>query len=86
MNTLLDEPVMQRDETYYMDHDLLGKPNVNGALFLDSGISLKTRPYSLVIYGHNMKTGAMFGCLRNYENLAFYPEALPPRKAVHGRS
>ncbi len=72
MNTLLDEPVMQRDETYYMDHDILGKPNVNGALFLDSGISLKTRPYSLVIYGHNMKTGAMFGCLRNYENLAFY--------------
>lgn len=72
MTTLLDEPVMQRDETYYMDHDLLGKPNVNGALFLDSGISLKTRPYSLVIYGHNMKTGAMFGCLRNYENLAFY--------------
>ena len=72
MNTLLDEPVMQRDETYYMDHDILGKPNVNGALFLDSGISLKTRPYSLVIYGHNMKTGTMFGCLRNYENLAFY--------------
>ena len=72
MSTLLDEPVMQRDETYYMDHDILGKPNVNGALFLDSGISLKTRPYSLVIYGHNMKTGAMFGCLRNYENLAFY--------------
>ena len=72
MNTLLDEPVTQRDETYYMDHDILGKPNVNGALFLDSGISLKTRPYSLVIYGHNMKTGAMFGCLRNYENLAFY--------------
>ena len=72
MNTLLDEPVMQRDETYYMDHDVLGKPNVNGALFLDSDISLKTRPYSLVIYGHNMKTGAMFGCLRNYENISFY--------------
>ena len=69
---LLDEPVVQRDAVYYMDHDALGKKNVNGAVFLDSGVSLKTRPYALFLYGHNMKTGAMFGCLRNYENLSFY--------------
>lgn len=69
---LLDEPVVQRDAVYYMDHDALGKKNVNGAVFLDSGVSLKTRPYALLLYGHNMKTGAMFGCLRNYENLSFY--------------
>lgn len=69
---LLDEAVTQRDETFYMDHDALGKKNVNGAIFLDSGISLKTRPYTLILYGHNMKTGAMFGCLRNYEKAAFY--------------
>ena len=72
VNTLLDEPVVQRDEVFYMDHDALGKKNVNGAIFLDSGISLKTRPYSLVLYGHNMKTGAMFGSLRNFENISFY--------------
>lgn len=69
---LLDEAVVQRDEVFYMDHDALGKKNVNGAIFLDSGISLKTRPYSLVLYGHNMKTGAMFGSLRNFENTSFY--------------
>ena len=72
VNTLLDEAVVQRDEVFYMDHDSLGKPNVNGAVFLDSSISLKTRPYSLVLYGHNMKTGAMFGSLRNFENIGFY--------------
>ena len=35
---LLDEPVVQRDETFYMNHDALGGKNVNGAIFLDSGI------------------------------------------------
>lgn len=69
---LMDETVVQRDEAYYMDHDALGRKNVNGAIFLDSGISLRTRPYSLILYGHNMKTGAMFGSLRNYENVSFY--------------
>ncbi len=69
---LLDEAVTQRDEVYYMNHDALGKSNANGAIFLDSGISLKTRPYSLVLYGHNMKSGAMFGSLRHYETAAFY--------------
>jgi len=69
---MLDEAVMQRDNVFYMDHDALGNQNVNGALFLDSGISLKERPYTYIIYGHNMKSGAMFGSLRNYENSTFY--------------
>ena len=55
-----------------MDHDALGEKNVNGAIFLDAAVTLKSRPYSLVLYGHNMKTGAMFGNLRNYENASFY--------------
>ena len=69
---MLDEAVVQRDNIYYLDHDALGKKNVNGALFLDSGINMKTRPYTYIIYGHNMKSGAMFGNLRNYENSTFY--------------
>ena len=48
--------------------------NENGAIFLDENCNLNTRPYTLMIYGHNMKSGAMFGCLRNYENLSFYKE------------
>ena len=72
LGTLLDEGVTQRNETYYLTHDALGKKNVNDAIFLDSSVSLKTRPYAYILYGHNMKTGAMFGCLRNYENIGFY--------------
>ena len=69
---LLEEAVVQRDEAYYMDHDALGQRNVNGAIFLDSSISLKSRPYTLILYGHNMKTGAMFGSLRSFENASYY--------------
>ncbi len=69
---MLDEAVLRRDNEYYMTHDARGDKNVNGALFLDASISLNTRPHTLLIYGHNMKSGAMFGCLRNYENISFY--------------
>ena len=69
---LLSEAVVQRDNTYYLRRDYRGYHNTNGAIFLDEDCSLSTRPYTLILYGHNMKTGAMFGALRNYENLSFY--------------
>ena len=68
----LDEPVALRDNDFYLDHDANGEPNINGAIFLDAAIGLDSRPYTYLLYGHNMKTGAMFGSLRNYENSAFY--------------
>ncbi|MGN0779835.1 MAG: class B sortase [Aristaeellaceae bacterium] len=72
IDNLLDEAVVQRDNSYYLRRDYLGYHNVNGAIFLEETIDLHTRPYTLTLYGHNMKTGTMFGCLRNYENLNFY--------------
>jgi len=71
---MLDETVVQRDNIFYLDHDPKGKTNANGALFLDAAVSMKTRPYTLLIYGHNMRSGAMFGSLRRYENVAYYRE------------
>ncbi len=68
----LDEAVVQRDNVFYLNHDSAGKSNSNGAIFLDAMVSLKNRPYTYVLYGHNMKSGAKFGFLRNYENPAYY--------------
>ena len=45
---------------------------MSGTIFLDAIVSLETRPYALILYGHNMKTGARFGSLRNFENRSFY--------------
>lgn len=67
-----DEPVVQRDNEFYLDHDAGGRKNINGALFLDAIVDLKTRPYSLIIYGHNMRSGAKFGNLYRYEEPSFF--------------
>ena len=67
-----DEAVTQRDNEFYMDHDASGKKNVSGALFLDENISLRMRPYALILYGHNMRDESRFGWLRKYENPDFY--------------
>ena len=72
LDRLIDEPVVQRDNTFYLDHDVNGDHNVNGAIFMEMGINLKKQPHSYLLYGHNMKTGAMFGSLRNFENPAYY--------------
>lgn len=68
----LDEPVAQKDNTFFLNHDAMGKRNSNGAIFMDQGINLMTRPYTILLYGHNMKTGAMFGSLRKYEKFSYY--------------
>ena len=69
---MLDEAVVQRDNVFFLDHDARGRSNINGALFLDAAISLDTRPYTLLIYGHNMRSGDKFGSLRKFENEGFY--------------
>ena len=69
---VVDEPVVQRDNQYYLRRDYKGYHNNNGAIFLDESADLRTRPYTLMLYGHNMKTGLMFGKLRNYEDPGYY--------------
>lgn len=69
---LLDEAVVQKDNSYYLRRDYRGYHNDNGSIFLEESCDLSTRPYTLMLFGHNMKSGAMFGCLRNYENIRFY--------------
>ena len=66
------EAVCQKDNTYFLNHDATGKRNSNGAIFLDSGVSLMTRPYTLFLYGHNMKSGNMFGRLKKYKESGYF--------------
>ena len=67
-----DDAVVQKDNSKYLNHDYTGNENVNGALFLDMAVTLNTRPYTYLIYGHNMKTGAMFGRLLKYRDASWY--------------
>ena len=74
IDDMVDEAVVQRDNSYYLTRDYRGYHNVNGAIFLDEACDLSSRPATLTLYGHNMKTGAMFGRLHKYESLSYYRE------------
>lgn len=63
--------VVQRDNTYYLSHDFSGSPNSNGTLFLDENCSIEPRSDNLLVYGHNMRTGEMFGELHRLRSASF---------------
>lgn len=69
---VVDEAVVQRDNQYYLRRDYKGYHNQNGAIFMDEKCQLKTRPYTIILYGHNMKNGAMLGFVNHYERLRYY--------------
>ena len=68
--------MLYRDNSFYMDHDFYGQSSNAGAIFLDVANVPEMSDDSLLLYGHNMKNGAMFGDLdffREKSYLAKYP-------------
>ena len=59
-------PVVYRDNEYYLTHDFYGHHSKAGTLFLDSGHPLTENAANLVIHGHDMTDGTMFGLLVHY--------------------
>ena len=64
-------PVVYRDNTYYLDHDFSGAKNASGTLFLDQSHPLTEVAQNLLIHGHSMNDGSMFGILTHYRKLDF---------------
>lgn len=72
-DTIIDYPVMQNgDNTYYLEHNSNLEEDRNGALFLDCKCDIKSSGTNFIIYGHNMKSGKMFGSLDKYENSTYF--------------
>ncbi len=74
--TVIDYPVMwtPRDENYYLRRGFDGKSDQNGCLILDTDSSLDPLTTNLIIHGHNMRSGTMFGTLSDYADEDFYKE------------
>ncbi len=77
----IDYPIVQRrdewEKDYYLEHNFRGEPARAGTLYLDyrNELSSKHRSGNLIIYGHEMSDGSMFGKLKNYVvNSYFYEE------------
>lgn len=77
-DTPLDFPVMfaPNNKDFYLRHDFYKEYSIYGVPYLDEKTTLGANAQSdnLVIYGHNMKTGTIFGCLTNYKEAAYYAE------------
>ena len=67
----IDLAVVHRDNTYYLNHDFSGRKNSNGTLFLDESCSMDPRSDNLLVYGHNMRSGEMFGELHRLGSGSF---------------
>ena len=74
--TNIDYPVMQKpqDNTYYLSRNFNGEDDTNGTLFLDARDDIVNRSTNFIIYGHNMKSGQMFGDLKNYQDESYWQE------------
>ena len=66
---LADEPVVFRDNKFYLDHDFRGEYSGIGTVFADEkNTDWADAPY-LILYGHNIDGGIKFGKLSQYRSL-----------------
>ena len=69
----IDYVVMQAPDEInkYLRHDFYGKDSTRGCLFVDEYCDIFNSD-NIIIYGHNMKDGSMFGTLDKYAGKSFY--------------
>ena len=72
-DTHIDYPVMQgTDDYFYARHDLDGNASLTGAIYMSSGNASDLSDNYIIIFGHHMANGAMFGDLSHFEEEAFF--------------
>lgn len=72
--TKIDYPVMQARDGFYLDHDYTGEESLEGAVFVDAKAKNIPLDNFVVVYGHNMKNGNIFGELKKFLNREFVSE------------
>jgi len=69
----LSLPVMQTvDNEYYLTHGFNQENDKNGCIFMDCNCDAIKPSDNLILYGHHMMSGNMFGNLVKYEDYNFY--------------
>jgi len=74
-NTALDYPVMQwTNNSFFLQHLPDGTKHRNGSLFIDYRNAADFSDRNTLIYGHESRTGDMFGILKSYRKQSFFEE------------
>ena len=69
----IDYPVMQTSNNdYYLDHNYNQDFDKNGSIFMDKDCTPAFPNDNMIIYGHHMKSGKMFGNLNRYAKQDFW--------------
>lgn len=74
-DTTISYPVMQKKENpdFYLNHDIDKNYSFYGTPYLSAYCDLE-KSDNLIIYGHNINGGKMFGALTQYRNEKFYKQ------------
>lgn len=75
--TKINYPVMQtgkKDPDYYLHYDFEKKESDHGSLFIDARNDFVNRDTNLIIYGHNMRDGTMFGGLKSFMDKGYFEQ------------
>ncbi len=74
VDTDINYPVMQTpsDPEYYLRRDFFGEADTAGTLFVDYRCDIVNPTTNTIIYGHNMRSGTMFGGLKRYLDYDYY--------------
>ena len=68
--TPIDYPVaLGEDNSYYLNHTVTGESNILGSIFATAGTDFEES--HIILYGHNMASGKMFGSLKKYREEEF---------------
>lgn len=72
-NGVINYPILQGDDnSYYLNHLINGKKNINGSIFMDYAARSDFSGAKTVIFGHSMDNGSMFRTLLNYKKQSYY--------------
>ena len=73
----IDYPVVQTtDNEYYLHRNFYGEEMFSGTIFMDyhDPLTAESTPDNIILYGHNMANGSMFGNLILYSQQKFRDE------------
>ena len=74
-DTIIDYPVMQTvNNEYYLDHNFNQEEDRNGCIFMDYQCDVINGCDNMILYGHHMQSGKMFGTLNKYSSENYYKE------------
>ena len=72
-NTNIDYVVVKgNDNDYYLSHNLKKNPSIAGWVFATYQNKMDGTDKNIVIFGHNMRDGSMFGSLKNIFSKEWY--------------